>query len=105
MIGARLRELRKKKGLTQGELAEILGVRKMAVSLYETAKNDPADSIKITMAKYFNISLDYLIGVIDDEVSYYNENIFLKLPSNISDEEKRLLHDVIDIIIYRRNKE
>ena len=63
MIGGRLKQLRKNKGISQRELAEILGVRKTAVSLYETDKNDPADSIKITLAKYFNISLDYLESI------------------------------------------
>ena len=104
MIGERLRTLRKNKGITQKELADILGVRKAAVSLYETGKNDPTDPIKIILARYFNISVDYLIGIIDDEVSYYDNNIFLKLPENISDEEKRLINDVVELILFRRKQ-
>jgi len=104
MIGERLKQLRKEKGITQQKLAEILGVRKAAVSLYETGKNDPADPIKITLARYFNISLDYLIGVIDDRVRYYSEDNFVELPENVSDEEKQLVRNFVEFIEFNRNQ-
>jgi len=104
MIGERLKILRKNKGITQKDLADILGVRKASVSLYETDKYDPADAIKIKIAKYFNISMDYLTGVIDDEISYYKKDVFLKLPDNISSEEKRLIDDIVDLILFRRKQ-
>ena len=69
MIGERLRELRKNKGLSQQKLSDILGLTKSAVSLYEKNKTEPNDKIKIIIAKYFDISVDYLIGVIDEEIS------------------------------------
>lgn len=104
MIGERLKQLRKEKGITQQELAEILGVRKAAVSLYETGQNDPADRIKILIAKYFDISLDYLLGVVDKPVKYYNENNFVELPENISDKEKWLIKKFMEFIDYITNK-
>ena len=102
MIACRLRALRKSKGITQNELADILGVRKAAISLYETDQCDPADSIKISIAKYFDVSLDYLVGVIDDEVKYYTEENFVKLPENITAEEKELAKKFIDYIAFLR---
>ena len=102
MIAERLRALRKRSRLTQKELAEIIGVRKSAISLYEIGQCDPADPIKINIAKYFDISLDYLIGVIDDEVKYYNEDSFVKLPENITAEEKELIKKYIDFIVFLR---
>ena len=65
MIGERLRIVRKNKGTTQKELSDVLGMKKSSISLYEIGKIDPPDEVKISIAKYFNISLDYLIGVID----------------------------------------
>ena len=87
MIGERLRKLRKDKKLNQSELGSILGVQNAAVSRYENDKDDPSDKIKVEIAKYFNISLDYLLGVIDEPVSCYNEEKFLRLPEHLTKEE------------------
>jgi len=102
MIGERLRELRKSNGVTQEELADVIGVKKSTISLYENNRSDPADEYKIGIAKYFNISLDYLIGVIDHEVCYYNERKFLKFPDEISEEEEKLINEFISFIYHRR---
>ena len=79
-----------------------MGVKKSTISLYETGKSDPADEFKIIIARYFNVSIDYLIGVIDDEVCYYNKKNFFKLPENISEEEGYLIKNFIDFICYKR---
>lgn len=60
--GERLSELRKDHGLTQKELAEILGVSENSISLYERNINTPDDAMKLQIAQYFNVSLDYLLG-------------------------------------------
>ena len=104
MIGERLRKIRKEKGIKQEELGDIIGVQKSTVSLYEIGKNDPSDKVKIEIAKYFNISLDYLIGVIDEPVPYFSHDVFLKLPDDMSSEEKTLLSEYLDYIAFRRNK-
>ena len=105
MIGERLRKLRKSKGINQDELANVIGVEKSTISLYETDKNDPSDKVKIEIAKYFNISLDYLIGVIDEPVPYYNNELYIRLPDDISKDERLLLSDYIDYLIFRRNND
>ena len=104
MIGERLKKLRKEKGIKQEELADIIGVQKSTVSLYELSKNDPPDKVKIEIAKYFNISLDYLIGVIDDPVHYFDNDTFLRLPDDISTEEKYLLLKYMDYLGYMRQQ-
>ena len=101
MIGKRLRLLRKDKKISQEELADIIGVQKSTVSLYEIGKNDPSDKVKIEIAKYFNISLDYLIGVIDESVPYYRHDVFLKLPYDMAYEEKLLLENYLNYLDYR----
>ena len=55
MEGERLSELRKDNGLTQRDLAEILGVSENSISLYERNINTPDDELKIKIANYFNI--------------------------------------------------
>lgn len=61
----RIRKLRTSSHLTQQELGIILGVAKNTISQYETGRNAPNDDIKIAMANYFNVSMDYLMGKTD----------------------------------------
>ena len=65
-----LRELRKKKGLSQVELAEKLGFSKSLIGLYETGDRKPSFKALGAIADIFNISTDYLMGK-DDERIYY----------------------------------
>ncbi len=47
MIGERLNELRKDKGMTQQELGELLSVSKYTISSYENDKTSPDDHNKV----------------------------------------------------------
>jgi transcriptional regulator with XRE-family HTH domain len=104
MIGERLKQLRKANSIKQEELAQIIGVQKSTVSLYELGKSDPSDKVKIEIAKHFHISLDYLLGVIDEPVPYYSPDIFLKLPSGMLKKEKNMLADYLDYLSDRIQK-
>ncbi len=61
-IDKRIRELRLKRGLTQIELATMLGVSKSVVSSYENAVHLPPYDILIKISKIFNVSCDYLLN-------------------------------------------
>lgn len=67
-FGQRLRELRKRKGMSQEQLAIVLGVSKQAVSQYERDLRFPKDYAQI--ADFFNVNVDYLIGREDRSVYY-----------------------------------
>lgn len=83
MIGERLCEIRKDRGLTQKQLADALGVSENSISLYERDITTPDDEIKIRMAEYFNISLDYLIGAINHPLSLHRTNTHFLYAENI----------------------
>jgi transcriptional regulator with XRE-family HTH domain len=85
-------------------LADILGVQKSTVSQYETDATDPSDEIKILISKYFNVSADYLLGIIDTEAPSYNEDYFWKISENISADDRRLVRDFIEFVDYRNKK-
>ena len=61
VIGHHLAELRKAKGLTQGELAEEFGYTDKAVSKWERAESIPDVVILKRIADLFGVSLDYLL--------------------------------------------
>ena len=58
----KLQELRKNKGLTQEELAEVLFVSRTAISKWESGRGYPSiDSLK-AIAKYFSVTIDELLS-------------------------------------------
>ena len=61
-FGSRLTELRKKKGVTQAEVAKYLGVTPKAVSFYENNEREAPNDVLKKLASYFNTSLDYLLA-------------------------------------------
>ena len=56
-IGGFLRELRKEKGITQEQLAELTGVSNRSVSRWETGTNMPDLDILIQLADYYKVEL------------------------------------------------
>lgn len=67
MLGEILRDLRKRNGLSQVELANILGVSKSCIGMYEQNKRSPhSDEILMSIAGYFGVSIDYLKGYFPD---------------------------------------
>ncbi len=64
-FNVRLKQLRQKNKLTQGELANILGLKPTAISNYESQRNEPSFDKLIALSNYFDVSCDYLLGVTD----------------------------------------
>lgn len=58
----RLKELRKERGVTQEDLAKFLNVKRNAISRYETDDREPDHDVLIKIAQFFNVSIDYLLG-------------------------------------------
>jgi transcriptional regulator with XRE-family HTH domain len=71
-IGTRIRNLRIERKMTQEELADILNakfsinINKGMISKWEGDKTEPRMDYAKNLAQYFNVSLDYLIGVSED---------------------------------------
>ena len=62
----KLKSLRKERRLGQIELAKELGVSKGTISLWENGLREPTMSSLIRIAKYFDVSVDFLIGTTED---------------------------------------
>ena len=65
VFSERLMELRKEKGLSQATVAKYLGVSLVFVCYWETNKSDPTASNIAKVARYFNVTSDYLLGLSD----------------------------------------
>lgn len=115
MIGNKLRKLRLEKGVTQRDIAELLGVSPRTISSYETDISDPPlDNLK-TLANYFNVTVDYMMDLEntsniiqlnlfpDDEYKIIKLKIYDVL--NFQDESKNKYLEDKYILVDKREKE
>ena len=58
----RIRDLREDNDLSQSQIAKILGMSQTGYSKYETGSNDIPTEILIKLARFYNTSIDYLLG-------------------------------------------
>ena len=58
-----LKTLRIERGIGQIELAKALGVSKGIISLWENGLREPSMSSLIALSKFFDVSIDYLVGL------------------------------------------
>lgn len=66
----RIRDLREDKDMNQTEVAKMLGMSQTGYSKYETGENDIPTAILIKLAKFYNTSIDYLLGETDNPKRY-----------------------------------
>jgi len=59
----KLRQLRKEYGLTQAELASMIGVKNSVISFYEMGDRVPSPKIIKKLAATLHVSADYLLGI------------------------------------------
>ena len=66
----RIRDLREDRDLTQKEIAEYLHIKQNTYSQYENGQRQiPIDFI-ISLARYYNTSTDYILGLTDNPNPY-----------------------------------
>lgn len=58
-----LKNLRISAGIGQVEFSKAIGVSKGTISLWENGLREPTMSSLILIAKYFSVSIDYLVGI------------------------------------------
>lgn len=65
-LAERLRELRGKKGVTQSQVAEYLGLKLRAYQYYESGEHRPEYEKLMALADFFGVTTDYLLGRTDE---------------------------------------
>ena len=58
----RIRDLREDRDLTQKQVAAMLGMSQTGYSKYETGENDIPTAVLIKLARFYDTSIDYLLG-------------------------------------------
>ena len=65
----RLKDLREDKDLRQIDVACAIGIDQKTLSNYETGKTNPDSYALVRLADFFNVSIDYLVGRADINIS------------------------------------
>lgn len=102
----RLKELRKKLGLTQQEFADRLGIKRNAITNYEVGRNDPADMVVSMICREFNVNEEWLRtgkGTMLQEPGSFSLDDFVKR-RGASDIELAILKAYFDIDLDTRRK-
>ena len=75
MFGERLKTLRNEKKMLQKDLAKLIKVSPSTIGMYEPNQRYPDASKLIFLAKYFNVSVDYLFGISNEPIEKVMDEI------------------------------
>lgn len=87
----RLKQLRKNRGLYQKNVAEMLGIDRTTYGKYETGDSEPPIEYLIKLADYYNVTIDFLVGRVDDMLP--KVNLVFDEEKSLSPEEHKLIED------------
>lgn len=108
-IADTLKYLRQVNQMTQGEVADAISVNRSTYTSYETGRREPSNETLISLAKVFNVSTDYLLGLETDN-NEKNEKQLRRLrniaahASDVSEEDMNEILSFIDFIKQRGAK-
>lgn len=106
MRGDRLKALRERHGHTQESLAELLGRDIKQVWRWETEKVTPSSDAVVQLAKTFNVSADYLLGLTDapnavrDTKLNRQEQFVISRYRGLTDKERVLIVGLMDMMLH-----
>ena len=100
-FGKRLTQARKKKGISQEELAGQLKTKGPVIGRYERDEMKPSIEAATKMAKILEVSLDWLVGNTDAELDTATLNRIQDI-SKLSQKDKELVFEFLDSFISNR---
>lgn len=102
----RLKQLREESNLTQLELAQKFNITSQTISQYERGIRTPDFNLLNSIADFFGVSVDYLLGRTD--IKNFEENTIAAhmddRTKTLSEEQRKRLDDFIDFLIFEEMK-
>lgn len=98
MFGNILRNLRKDKGMTQSELADVFNISASSIRMFETQKRHPNQELLVRIANYFNVTVDYLLGIEKATPIIEDGNLVLEIIKSLMDANIPVDSKAIDVI-------
>ena len=102
MFGELLRELRTDHKMTQTDLAALLSLSPLTISAYECGRSMPDDETKVKIARIFNVSLDYLLGLIREPLPFERSQHTIFCPPNFSSDDIDKVQEYVQFLSYQK---
>lgn len=101
----RLKELRKKANFTQVEVAEKLGISQPAYASWERGVKKPTQENLVKIAQVLNVSVDYLVGNLEESDELDNIELLFRMNSKgLTEEEKGIFKKELIEFMEERKK-
>lgn len=98
LFGERLAQVRKKKKISQDELAKAIGAHAPVIGRYERSEVKPSVEVAAKVAEALGVSLDYLVGFADYELDHSLTQKILDI-QRLNDEDKISILNTIDALL------
>ena len=98
-MSERLKELRNEKGVSQKEVARNLKTTDVTIGRYENGDREPKGDMLYSLAKYYDVSVDYILGYSDNKKPLTDlsekQKKAIELANQLTDEE---FNNIINLI-------
>lgn len=95
-LGKKISELRKKKNLTQAQLAQDVGKSTSTIAMWEIGKRDPDSAMISRLAERLGVTTDYLLGTEDISRTPKSIKAWLRSDDDLLPEEKEQLSSELE---------
>ena len=99
LVGARIKTLRMKKGLTQEELAEVVGINPKYLSGIERGRENPTFNTLISLANSLEVDFKQMFDLLEGEDPEHDKGYVRELLDNASNEQSKLIYKVLRAVL------
>lgn len=99
MFSETVKTLRKTNGLSQGQLASVLGVSQSTVGMWETGRRQPDIQAVVDIAKYFGVTTDYLLGCEQEKPASYSADELDEMQKFLVDTIAQMPPDEVSVFL------
>lgn len=103
-FGERLRSLRNEQDITQTELGKVIKMSKPNISKLENEQIEPNNETLVHLATYFDVTIDYLVGVSNVRKPKGITRFHLKDSMEVKDLPPKALEELENMLDYLREK-
>lgn len=109
LLSERLKTIREGRGITQVRAAKALNLTNTTLSNYEKNVSSPSPETLVSMAKYYETTVDYLLGNSDNPLppvaekeSKIDPELIIRLGS-LEDEQRKLVGDLVRMLSAKKS--
>lgn len=104
-FGVQLTTIRKAKKIGQAELAEKIGIHTNVLGRYEREEATPSVDVAARIAEALNVSLDYLVGITDEELDKSILDKVVSIQKLPEEDQQHIMYSIDGLIQHARTRQ